>query len=307
MELISCITPTFNREELLEKAIQSTLNQTWTNWELIIVDDGSKDGTGKMVERYITLDPRIKYFHNPGKGASSARNYGILMSTGDYIVFLDDDDEHLPHRFMSQLMAMQRSGLDFVLSGFGVRDLATGKIIHTDMVRSRGTGAGHGVRWMIKRELLLKAGLFDEEMPAMQEVELSYRIARYGNYAWHNDIVVVGGVNHSSITGSKEKMIRGRKMLIEKQGVNMQPVELAWWYYILGMDYWSTGNISEARKYISLAARNDPRNIFGAGLLLLRITGHLSIKPVRRISMKIASWLAGFRFPMIVDHPSVDL
>ena len=129
MELISCITPTFNRKDLLERSVKSTLMQTWPNWEMIVVDDGSEDGTAEMMASYCASDSRIKFLKNPGKGASSARNYGIINSRGDYIVFLDDDDEHLPHRFESQLKAVKITGEDFILSGFQVKDLKTGRII----------------------------------------------------------------------------------------------------------------------------------------------------------------------------------
>jgi glycosyltransferase involved in cell wall biosynthesis len=237
MELISCITPTFNRKDLLARAIQSCIDQTYRNWEMIIVDDGSKDDTDKLVEEIAVRDSRVRFYRNPGKGANAARNFGIRKSAGDYIVFLDDDDEHLPHRFESQLNAIKKSGVKFILSGFQVRDLATGKIIGTDYARSTGMGAGHGVRWMIARELLLKAGLFDEEMPSMQEVELSYRIADFSNYAFHDSIVMTGGVNHASITRSKEKMINGRLRLLGKHGDRMPRLEAAWWNYVVALDY----------------------------------------------------------------------
>ena len=304
MELISCITPTFNRKDLLERSVNSTLNQTWPNWELVVVDDGSEDGTAEMMASYCSRDKRIKFYRNPGKGASSARNFGIRKSNGDYIVFLDDDDEHLPHRFESQINAVKISGEDFILSGFQVKDLKTGRIILTDMGRSKGRGAGHGVRWMISREILNRAGLFDEEMPAMQEVELSYRIARYYNYAFHNDIVVVGGVNHNSITKSKDKMITGRKMLIEKHASEMDPVEAAWWEYIVAMDYYSTGDNINSEIYFKKAAEGDPRGIFRFAHRVFRVTNNFK-GPLRSLSGKILSFLSDFRFPEVVKHKIV--
>lgn len=90
----SIIIPTYNRANMIGKAIDSILAQTYTNWELIIVDDGSTDNTKDVVQAY--NDNRINYFYQENKGRSAARNYGIDMSEGDYISFLDDDDCYLP-------------------------------------------------------------------------------------------------------------------------------------------------------------------------------------------------------------------
>jgi len=305
VELISCITPTFNRKGLLENAIRSCVEQTYKNWEMIIIDDGSEDGTDEMVREVQKSETRIKYFRNPGKGANAARNYGILKSTGEYLVFLDDDDEHLPHRFESQLNAVKKSGSNFILSGFQVKDLATGRVIKEDFGHSKGMGAGHGVRWMISRELVVKAGLFDEDMPAMQEVELSYRIAEFENYAFHNSVVMVGGVNHTSITKSKEKMIRGRLRLMEKHADGMLPLEAAWWYYVIGMDYLSTGDRAEAGKFFKLAADLDYRNIYRIANLYFSVM-RSDKGVIGRINSKVLSLLCGFRYPELVNHKVVS-
>ena len=91
--LFSIIIPTYNRANLIGKAIDSVLAQTYHNWELIIIDDGSTDNTRDVVRSY--NDNRIKYFYQENRGRSAARNYGIDISKGDYISFLDDDDYYL--------------------------------------------------------------------------------------------------------------------------------------------------------------------------------------------------------------------
>jgi glycosyltransferase involved in cell wall biosynthesis len=93
--LISIITPAYNAERYIAKAVQSVLKQTWQNWELIIVNDGSSDGTRSYL---VTLsDPRIRVIHRANQGVSAARNAALDMACGEYITFLDADDE-LPHR-----------------------------------------------------------------------------------------------------------------------------------------------------------------------------------------------------------------
>jgi len=90
--LVSIILPTKNRINLLPEAIKSVLNQTYQNWELLIVDDHSSDGTPKMIEEKF-LDKRIKLFTNKGKGVSSARNTGLENSLGEYVAYLDSDNK----------------------------------------------------------------------------------------------------------------------------------------------------------------------------------------------------------------------
>ena len=86
----SIIVPTYNREKYISRCIDSVLNQTYSDLELIIVDDGSKDSTAEIIKNY--KDKRIKYFKNTNHGIGYSRNFGINKSTGDYIFFLDSDD-----------------------------------------------------------------------------------------------------------------------------------------------------------------------------------------------------------------------
>lgn len=93
----SVILPTYNREDVIQNAIESVLNQKFENWELIIVDDGSTDNTVKIVKQYD--DARIKYYWKKNEERSIARNFGIERAIGAYICFLDSDDEYLDNHF----------------------------------------------------------------------------------------------------------------------------------------------------------------------------------------------------------------
>jgi glycosyltransferase involved in cell wall biosynthesis len=90
----SIILPTFNRAENIDIAVQSVVKQSFTDWELIIVDDGSTDDTKERISKY-TDDKRVKYFHQYNRERSNARNSGIRHSEGKYICFIDSDDEFL--------------------------------------------------------------------------------------------------------------------------------------------------------------------------------------------------------------------
>jgi len=91
-ELVSVIVPIYNVQKYLDKCIQSIINQTYTNIEIILVDDGSSDECGHMCDQYANKDERIKVIHKKNGGLSDARNYGIICATGKYIAFIDSDD-----------------------------------------------------------------------------------------------------------------------------------------------------------------------------------------------------------------------
>lgn len=91
-ELISVIVPVYNVEQYIGKCVESVFAQTYTNWELILVDDGSTDSSGRICDKYARQDDRVVAVHRQNGGASAARNYGLSMVQGKYVYFLDSDD-----------------------------------------------------------------------------------------------------------------------------------------------------------------------------------------------------------------------
>lgn len=92
MNKISVIIPVFQSEKYISKCIESIVNQTYDNWELLLVDDGSTDNSGIICDEYANMEPRIKVFHKKNEGVSSARNMGLDEAQGDWICFVDSDD-----------------------------------------------------------------------------------------------------------------------------------------------------------------------------------------------------------------------
>ena len=90
--LISIIIPAYNIENYIAKCLDSLLNQTYRNLEIIVVDDGSSDNTGKVIDDYLSKYDNIKVIHKKNAGVSAARNSGIEVASGDYIGFVDGDD-----------------------------------------------------------------------------------------------------------------------------------------------------------------------------------------------------------------------
>ncbi|MCC7355148.1 MAG: glycosyltransferase [Anaerolineae bacterium] len=99
---MSVIVPTYNRADLIPYTIDSVLSQTTSDWELIVVDDGSTDDTAAVVKRYQDQDARVHYVRQENAGVSAARNRGVANSTGEYLCFLDSDDELLPQKVAQQ-------------------------------------------------------------------------------------------------------------------------------------------------------------------------------------------------------------
>lgn len=128
-KLVSVIIPTYNREKKISDAINSVLSQTYQEFEIIIVDDYSNDNTKDIISKKYKEESRIKYVLNKGiKGVSGARNYGIKCSKGEYISFLDSDDEWLPNHLADSINMMEERGI-YVCFALWMERKADGSII----------------------------------------------------------------------------------------------------------------------------------------------------------------------------------
>lgn len=116
--IVSIILPTFNREKLLVRAINSVLNQTIQNWELIIVDDGSTDNTFEVVNSYLQKQENIRYIKHSNRRPPLSQNVGIISSVGKYISFLGSDDEYKPTYLEERINFLQtHSNVDLIHGG----------------------------------------------------------------------------------------------------------------------------------------------------------------------------------------------
>ena len=118
-QLVSIIIPTYNRAHLIGETLESILAQTYTQWECIIVDDGSTDDTVKVVASYVAKDNRFRLFKRPHtrlKEANACRNIGIENATGDYVFFFDSDDLLTPDHIEVKVRALQNNSVDYVIT-----------------------------------------------------------------------------------------------------------------------------------------------------------------------------------------------
>lgn len=199
MEKISCIITTRNRLELLQRAVKSVLEQDYDNKELIIVDDGSNDGTKEWCESLKDENPsKVKYLRIPkedSKGGNYARNLGIKASSGNFIAFLDDDDEWLQAKLSSQVSMMNANNECVVVYGGAINEIIDkeGKIHYKEVSVNKYYTGDVSKKiltsiftttsvLMVRREALFEVGLFDENLKFWQEYELSIRLAQLGTF-----------------------------------------------------------------------------------------------------------------------------
>jgi len=122
MPEVSIILPSFNSESFIEKTLRSITNQIFLDWELIVVDDYSSDGTVELVKRYISHDSRIRLLeNNSNSGAAVTRNVGIASSKGRYIAFIDSDDEWDKRKLQVQLRYMKETGVAFCYTQYSIQ------------------------------------------------------------------------------------------------------------------------------------------------------------------------------------------
>ena len=163
MPFFSVIIPTFNRAAILPRAIKSILNQSFSDWELIIQDDGSTDDTATIVENFLD-DKRIKYFKEVNQGVCAARNLGSEKATGNYITFLDSDDYVSDTWLIDFYNEIQKSNADIVRCKTTVNGVSEKE--HQDLL------AGN---FAVRRDLFLEAGKYDSNLKFGENTELKWR------------------------------------------------------------------------------------------------------------------------------------
>lgn len=205
--LVSVIVPTYNRARLLEQAIRSVQRQTYTHLEIIIVDDASTDDTAALVRN--SNDARIRHVrHHCNRGGAAARNTGIRSARGEYIAFLDDDDQWEPEKTAAQLALLKN--YDVVLCS-GDRTVPFNRSLTETVLQTRDfqlgkiTAGGAGVL-MAKAEVLRNT-MFDESLPRYQDWDLFIRLALRHRIVYLNrPLVRYNEGDHARITNSVVRM-----------------------------------------------------------------------------------------------------
>ncbi len=176
---VSVIIPTYNREETIGRTIRSVLTQTFQDFEIIVVDDGSTDGTRAIVEGF--CDPRIRCLrHEQNLGAAAARNTGIRAARGTYLAFLDSDDEWLPEKLSEQISILQSApdGTYASCTGYYLHVGSSGLVLETiphqppswlKQLLLGGCALSPGATLVVKKTLFDDVGLFDGALSRFED------------------------------------------------------------------------------------------------------------------------------------------
>ncbi|PJE64583.1 MAG: hypothetical protein COU90_01965 [Candidatus Ryanbacteria bacterium CG10_big_fil_rev_8_21_14_0_10_43_42] len=269
--LVSVVLPTYNRARVLPKSIDSILAQTFTDFELIIVDDGSTDNTKRLVTDYSARDSRVRYVkHEANRGLAAGRNTGAREAHGRYIANNDSDDVWISDKLEKDVAAIQSASPNVgVVYSRLKKTLGNGTEVYVPADNwqwlngnlHRSILEGNFITMqvtLIKKECFQNAGWFDEEFPAVQEGDFLLRVAKKYEFLYRPEVGVIAAVSPDSITANQGKRLTGKEMLFNKHLIDFKkyPHALARFSYSLGHAFSLRGDMKRGRKYLFLAWRN---------------------------------------------------
>ncbi|MFB2837627.1 glycosyltransferase [Floridanema evergladense] len=293
MPIISVIIPTYNAEKTIQKTIESVLNQTFTNFELIIINDGSQDATREILSRI--LDSRLKVFSYPNAGLAASRNRGIYHASSQYISFLDADDLWTPDKLEAQLQALQNNSQaavayswtdcidesgQFLRRGYYIS--ASGnvykKLLLTNFLEN-------GSNPLIRKEAFDKVGGFDESLNSAEDWDMYLRLAACYNFVAVSSVQILYRISATSMSTNVSRMETACLQVINKT-FNQSPSSLQY------LKHQSLANLYKILIYKSLEALpNKERGIASMRYFRLAIKNDLSFLRARvvwKVLLKIA-------------------
>jgi glycosyltransferase involved in cell wall biosynthesis len=283
----SIIIPTYNRSASLPLAVQSVFDQTFADWELVVVDDASPADVPAALAEHLD-DPRVRVVRRPTNGgAAAARNTGILHATGRYVCFLDDDDTYLPGKLTYQVLALDHAPPDIAAVG-GRCELTSGKRAHRppaelrrgDLLRLAYGNLQLGAL-LFRRSVVAALG-FDESLSAIDDWDLHVRVLERHRIVTE-DVVVARWHSHEGPRLSQDAAVaRDLEAMHDKYHpeIRRDRAGHARWHRKIALDHLHIGNTQAARRHLIASLRIVPWD--GRQWLLL-ITSLLS--PERRRQM----------------------
>ena len=296
MPKVSVIIPTYNRAEFLRSAIESALKQTFTDIEIIVSDDKSTDHTQEVVESF--KDNRIKYVRNEGiKGPSATRNTAISASKGEYIAFLDDDDEWIPDKLQKQVELLDHSQPNIcgvysnrlfidkmsgnVLSDNPGTEQLQGNLLYQLIIKS----PIHTSTVVVRKRCLDKIGLFDETISYMEDRDLWIRLSIKWDFEYISAPLTKAYVHgNAHLSHNLEGQIAGRERLLEKYHHLLKKNRKSWGalYLCLGAQYCQMKQMKKGRKNIIKGIIKYPFNKMAYFHLLSSFFGPNSYQRLRK-------------------------
>lgn len=306
MSQVSIIIPTYNRVKLLHSAITSVLNQTFQDFEILVIDDASTDNTREVISRY--RDTRIKYIHHEvNKGEAGSRNTGILHSHAEYIAFLDDDDEWLPEKLQLQIDLFNscQQEIGVIYTGYLRVDWTKKKIlkqtvpikrgyIYNDMFIQNYVGIPSTI--ILRRKCFDLVGLFDGSLPYGTDYDMWIRLAKEFHFDYIREPLVKYCVHQERISSHLDARINGLEILLKRYNHLFAANSKRHSYYHshIGMMYCSIGSIKKGRELLLKAIKIYPLGIRGYLCFVLFLLGKNNFRRVKKIIYFLRS--TGFYF-----------
>ncbi len=272
MPKVSVIIPVYNRAALIGRAIRSVLDQTFCDFEVIVVDDGSTDTTAQVIKAF---GNGIQYVLQKNGGCSVARNRGIQEAKGEYIAFLDSDDYWAPEKLAEQVKILESNkNIGIVYSRMpiinekgecvGLKPAGVSGKNFQELLQSWGDLPTSTV--MTRRECFEKAGMFDPDLPPMEDIDMWIRIARfYELYEIEGKNLAYYYRHDNQITGDNIKVYTGLIKIYTKILKNFQEApkilmhkRIALNEYMLARTYHDRKCNKEALCHLFAAFRNYP-------------------------------------------------
>lgn len=273
--VVSVIIPTYNRANLIGKAIKSVLEQTYQDFEIIVVDDGSTDNTVDIIKGFKKKDERFKYIrYKKNRGCSAARNAGIKVARGKYIAFQDSDDEWFQEKLEKQVEVFKNASpeVGVVYAEFWrIKDNRKTNIppswikqkednIYKELLK--GNFIGTPVV-LVRKECFEKVGLFDEHISAFEDWELWIRISKYYHFKFIDKPLAVSYHTSNSVNSNRDNHIRARKLILKKhfQEISKNNKLLSNHYFRIGTSLYSNNDFKIKRDYLVRAIKVYPFNV----------------------------------------------
>jgi glycosyltransferase involved in cell wall biosynthesis len=308
---VSVVIPAFNRSTLVTQAVDSVLAQTYTDYEIIVVDDGSTDDTKAALAQY---GDRVRYIYQENRGASAARNAGVRNAKGRYIAFLDSDDLWLPAKLEKQVAVLEECpDVALVYSNISYCDDGGRRTRNAYRAHMFPTGyvpeevllwkamCGHPPTWLIRRSCFDQIGYLDTSLAMSEDRDFSLRVAmKYKIHGIPEALTIVRQHTVTARLGRSAAADRERyyfqvleKLFAERAGnpiVERNRKKLiAGYYCYAGKNYLREQDVATARKRFWLAICSDPFRAQAYVYLLAAVTGRKgweALRAVRKVVLR---------------------
>jgi glycosyltransferase involved in cell wall biosynthesis len=289
---ISFVILTRNRSDLVKRAIYSALGQTYTNMEIVIIDDNSTDNTLEVLNKEFAEEiqkGKMRIIHNAEtKGQANNRNMSLEIAKGELISYLDDDDFIFPDKIQRQVEEMEKTGAKASTCGMIWMEGPT--ICKATLVNNKKVGFENGgppSTWLIDKEVMKEVGGFDPAFPANVDGEFLIRLNRKYEFCYAAEPLYVHFYFPEQITADAKKKVAGWKLTIAKHGKGFSKEELAAAYSKLAVFSVFTGEKKLEYPMKALEALFSLKNLF---LVCLFLFPHAIVKKVLNIAMDVQNY-----------------